>query len=215
MLLLVQGVGHFNGALDVTLLCGFVAAHQKQVDRLATTSEIDPVTRATMNPHFGDALSNRLAITKIAMLRSTNAVSDAGSALCILECRQPRIKLVGALEIDHGFIVSDRIRLCKLLCLPIRHCRVDRARASVKGVRAKIRALLLLSVPSPMNLVINGESRDFSAPLSVAALLEALGYAGKRIAVERNGEIVPKSLHGETALVEGDKLEIVVAVGGG
>jgi sulfur carrier protein len=55
-----------------------------------------------------------------------------------------------------------------------------------------------------MNLVINGESRDFSAPLSVAALLETLGYAGKRIAVERNGEIVPKSLHGETALVEGD-----------
>ncbi|MDQ5880632.1 MAG: sulfur carrier protein [Pseudomonadota bacterium] len=66
-----------------------------------------------------------------------------------------------------------------------------------------------------MNLVINGESRDFPAPLSVAALLELLGYAGKRIAVERNGEIVPKSLHGETALVEGDKLEIVVAVGGG
>ena len=51
-----------------------------------------------------------------------------------------------------------------------------------------------------MNLVINGERRDFPAPLSVAALLEALGYAGKRIAVERNGEIVPKSLHGETAL---------------
>ena len=66
-----------------------------------------------------------------------------------------------------------------------------------------------------MNLVINGERRDFPAPLSVAALLEALGYAGKRIAVERNGEIVPKSLHGEMALVEGDKLEIVVAVGGG
>ena len=66
-----------------------------------------------------------------------------------------------------------------------------------------------------MNLVINGESRDFPAPLSVAALLELLGYAGKRIAVERNGEIVPKSLHGETALAEGDKLEFVVAVGGG
>lgn len=66
-----------------------------------------------------------------------------------------------------------------------------------------------------MNLVINGESRDFPAPLSVAALLETLGYAGKRIAVERNGEIVPKSLHGETVLVEGDRLEIIVAVGGG
>ena len=66
-----------------------------------------------------------------------------------------------------------------------------------------------------MNLVINGEPRQFPAPLSVAALLEMLGYAGKRIAVERNGEIVPKSLHGETALAEGDQLEIVVAVGGG
>ena len=66
-----------------------------------------------------------------------------------------------------------------------------------------------------MNLVINGERRDFSAPLSVAALVEALGYAGKRIAVERNGEIVPKSLHGEAILTEGDRLEIVVAVGGG
>lgn len=66
-----------------------------------------------------------------------------------------------------------------------------------------------------MNLVINGESRDFPAPLTVAALLETLGYAGKRIAVERNGEIVPKSLHGETALGDGDRLEIVVAVGGG
>ena len=66
-----------------------------------------------------------------------------------------------------------------------------------------------------MNLVINGEPRQFPAPLSVAALLEMLGYAGKRIAVERNGEIVPKSLHGETALGEGDQLEIVVAVGGG
>ena len=66
-----------------------------------------------------------------------------------------------------------------------------------------------------MNLVINGEPRQFPAPLSVAALLETLGYAGKRIAVERNGEIVSKSLHGETALAEGDQLEIVVAVGGG
>lgn len=81
--------------------------------------------------------------------------------------------------------------------------------------RDKIRPSNTLSFPRPMNLVINGESRDFPACLTVAALLEALGYAGKRIAVERNGEIVPKSLHGETALAEGDRLEIVVAVGGG
>ncbi|MCB4359736.1 sulfur carrier protein ThiS [Quatrionicoccus australiensis] len=64
-------------------------------------------------------------------------------------------------------------------------------------------------------LKINGESRQFPAPLSVAGLVEALGYAGKRIAIERNGEIVPKSQHATTSLVAGDQLEIVVAVGGG
>ena len=66
-----------------------------------------------------------------------------------------------------------------------------------------------------LELKINGESRQFSAALTVAGLVEELGYAGKRIAVERNGEIVPKSQHASTALVSGDQLEIVVAVGGG
>lgn len=64
-------------------------------------------------------------------------------------------------------------------------------------------------------LKINGENRQFPAPLTVSGLIEALGYAGKRIAIERNGEIVPKSQHAMTALVAGDQLEIVVAVGGG
>ncbi|MBK1681715.1 sulfur carrier protein ThiS [Rhodocyclus tenuis] len=66
-----------------------------------------------------------------------------------------------------------------------------------------------------MELVINGESRSFPAALSVAALVETLGFTGKRIAVERNGDIVPRSLHGATLLNDGDRLEIVVAVGGG
>ena len=66
-----------------------------------------------------------------------------------------------------------------------------------------------------MNLVINGESRQFPEPQSVAALIESLGFAGKRIAVERNGDIVPRSRHAETQLADGDRLEIVVAVGGG
>ncbi|HEX5802248.1 MAG TPA: sulfur carrier protein ThiS [Azospira sp.] len=66
-----------------------------------------------------------------------------------------------------------------------------------------------------MNLTINGERREFPAPLTVAALLEQLGLAGKRIAVEMNGEIVPKSRHGATPVGEGDRFEIVVAVGGG
>lgn len=66
-----------------------------------------------------------------------------------------------------------------------------------------------------IQLVVNGEARSFSAPLSVAQLVESLELAGKRIAVEKNGEIVPRSRHAETALDDGDRLEIVVAVGGG
>ena len=66
-----------------------------------------------------------------------------------------------------------------------------------------------------LKITINGESRQFPAAMTVAALVETLGYTGKRIAVERNGEIVPKSQHGSTALAAGDQLEIVVAVGGG
>jgi sulfur carrier protein len=66
-----------------------------------------------------------------------------------------------------------------------------------------------------IELLINGESRSFPAPLSLSRLVETLDLAGKRIAIERNGEIVPKSRHADTQLVSGDRLEIVVAVGGG
>ncbi len=65
------------------------------------------------------------------------------------------------------------------------------------------------------DLKINGEARQFPDPLTVAGLIDQLGYAGKRIAGERNGEIVPKSQHATTALAAGDQLEIVVAVCGG
>lgn len=67
----------------------------------------------------------------------------------------------------------------------------------------------------PMELVINGESRPFSSPLTVAELVATLNQTGKRIAVERNGEIVARSRYAETPLVDGDHIEIVVAVGGG
>ena len=52
-------------------------------------------------------------------------------------------------------------------------------------------------------------------PLDVGALLATLQLAGKKVAVERNGEIVPRSAHGSTLVLDGDRLEIVVAVGGG
>lgn len=66
-----------------------------------------------------------------------------------------------------------------------------------------------------MNIRLNGEHRPITAGLTVSALIEELGYQDKRIAVERNGEIVPRSAHPDTELNDGDTLEIVVAVGGG
>jgi len=62
---------------------------------------------------------------------------------------------------------------------------------------------------------VNGQVRRLEADASVARLLEALDLSGKRVAVERNGEIVPRSRFATTPLTEGDALEIVVAVGGG
>jgi sulfur carrier protein len=64
-------------------------------------------------------------------------------------------------------------------------------------------------------ITLNGESHAINPATTVAALLEKLGHTGKRLAVEKNGEIVPKSLHPSTPLADGDHLEIVVAVGGG
>ena len=66
-----------------------------------------------------------------------------------------------------------------------------------------------------INIIVNGERREFAAPIALAGLVDELGLSGKRIAVERNGEIVPRSRFTESAVVDGDTLEIVVAVGGG
>jgi sulfur carrier protein len=62
---------------------------------------------------------------------------------------------------------------------------------------------------------INGITRQLPDTNNVAALIEEMGLTGKRIALERNGEIVPRSLFSTQQLAEGDKLEVVVAVGGG
>lgn len=66
-----------------------------------------------------------------------------------------------------------------------------------------------------MEIIVNSELHRFPASTTVADLIGQMALAGKRIAVERNGEIVPRSLHADTRLAEGDRLEIVVAVGGG
>ncbi len=64
-------------------------------------------------------------------------------------------------------------------------------------------------------VVVNGEPVVLSSDPTVAGLLAQRGLAGKRVAVERNGSIVPRSTHGATTLAQGDRVEIVVAVGGG
>ncbi len=66
-----------------------------------------------------------------------------------------------------------------------------------------------------MQLTINGEVRDFAAALTVEGLLTQLGVDLKKVAVERNLEIVPKSAYSDTALANGDRLEIVHFIGGG
>jgi sulfur carrier protein len=67
-----------------------------------------------------------------------------------------------------------------------------------------------------IDLIINGNNRNFDDNLlSVAQLVSRMGLEGKRIAIERNGEIVPRAAYVETLLASGDKLEIVGAVGGG
>ena len=66
-----------------------------------------------------------------------------------------------------------------------------------------------------ITLSVNGQSRRIDPGITLAALLDELSLSGKRVAVEKNGEIVPRSRYPETPLAEGDQLEIVVAVGGG
>jgi sulfur carrier protein len=76
-------------------------------------------------------------------------------------------------------------------------------------------AILAVSFRLVIQVTLNGEPRRFDGPLDIRAMLEKLDMAGKKIAVEKNGEIVPKSLHKNTLIENGDCLEIVVAVGGG
>ena len=66
-----------------------------------------------------------------------------------------------------------------------------------------------------IQVVVNGAPQRFASPMPVSALIETLSLTGKKLAIERNGEIVPRSAHASTLVVDGDKLEIVVAVGGG
>ncbi len=66
-----------------------------------------------------------------------------------------------------------------------------------------------------MTLTINGEARSFTDLIDVAGLVAALGLDPRKVAVERNLEIVPRSAYGRTPIADGDRIEIVSFIGGG
>jgi thiamine biosynthesis protein ThiS len=70
-------------------------------------------------------------------------------------------------------------------------------------------------LPTMLRITLNGEAREVAAPCSVADLLDLLGLDRRKVAVERNLEIVPRSTYAETRLAAGDALEIVHFIGGG
>jgi len=68
---------------------------------------------------------------------------------------------------------------------------------------------------SSLSLTVNGEIRAMPAGSTLADLVEVMALAGKRFAIEVNGEIVPRGQHGAQILQSGDRVEIVQAIGGG
>jgi sulfur carrier protein len=70
-------------------------------------------------------------------------------------------------------------------------------------------------VAPTFEIVVNGETRSVISGMTVADLIGTLGFADRRVAVERNREVVPRAQHGTTQLAAGDRLEVVTFVGGG
>ncbi|TNJ33745.1 sulfur carrier protein ThiS [Arenimonas terrae] len=66
-----------------------------------------------------------------------------------------------------------------------------------------------------MQITLNGESRDIAPGTTVSALLALAGYGGRKVAVEVNLAVVPRSQHDQHALADGDRVEIIHAIGGG
>ena len=76
-------------------------------------------------------------------------------------------------------------------------------------------ALIFSRMQTVITVKLNGETRSLDGPISVSGLLLTLGLEGRKVAVERNEEIVPRSRYAETWLASGDSLEIVHFIGGG
>ena len=66
-----------------------------------------------------------------------------------------------------------------------------------------------------MNIILNGETETIPEQLTLVELIQNMNLSGKRYAIEVNERLIPRSQHGERKLLEGDKVEIVQAIGGG
>jgi sulfur carrier protein len=73
----------------------------------------------------------------------------------------------------------------------------------------------LFQVPTRMQIQLNGQQHTLDEAPTVAELLERTGYSGRRVAVEINQAIVPRSAHATHRVVDGDRVEVVAAMGGG
>lgn len=84
-----------------------------------------------------------------------------------------------------------------------------------RAISLTVRAELDSGISLLMRIQVNGQDHELSDPMTLARLVERLGLDARKIAIERNLEIVPRSTYEQTALQDGDKLEIVNFVGGG
>jgi sulfur carrier protein len=82
-------------------------------------------------------------------------------------------------------------------------------------VAARVNGGRFRAVSSSIDVVINGKPRTVAEGTTVLALLGELGLGDKRVAVERNLEVIPRAQHATTTLTDGDRLEVVTFVGGG
>jgi hypothetical protein len=113
---------HLYGALDITPLCRFVAADQQQINHFVSTSEVHPVTRAVVNTHFVNGVTDKSAIAKVAMFGCSKSGDDSAFADDVFQRVEPFGKYTGSFEFDHVRIVFLGIQAGKPLfdgCLPV------------------------------------------------------------------------------------------------
>jgi sulfur carrier protein len=133
-----------------------------------------------------------------------------------LECVFVGFYFAGAEERHGGGEVAGRAQFPDLGEIAGEH-DPKRSAGALAAVDARVVRSFYRSAPEfqVIQLSVNGQATSLEPGANIARLLETLELSGKRVAVEKNGEIVPRSQYLSTRLAEGDALEIVVAVGGG